>query len=265
MGILNVTPDSFYDGGACETEAAQLQRCEKLLSEGASIIDIGGCSTRPGGGRVDESEECRRVFAALKTIRSHFPRTLLSVDTFRSEVALRSVQEFGVEIINDVSGGSADPKMFETVASLPAVYVLSHHPDADSHPASFGAHIVDRVSHYFEVQLTALRNLGMKEVVLDPGFGFGKTVSENFALLHGLDRFSRFSLPLLIGVSRKRMVSETLSCVASEALNGTTALHTIALLNGASILRVHDVKEALESVQIVEKYVSCNPIKMQQP
>lgn len=239
MCILNATPDSFYAGSRQQTEREIAQRSREIVEQGGSIIDVGAYSTRPGHAEVSQEEEMARLRMALGIVRSEFPDAVVSVDTFRSDVARMAVEEFGVGIVNDVSEGS-DPAMFRTVARLCVPYVLtSVQPDLTSTLMAFAR------------KVQALRDLGQKDIILDPGYGFGKTVDENFALLQRQERLQVLDLPLLVGVSRKSMIWKKLGITPDEALNGTTVLHTIALMKGASILRVHDVREAVECCQLI--------------
>lgn len=250
MGILNATPDSFFAGSRRQTEAEIADRANEIMEQGGTIIDVGAFSTRPGAGEVSEQEETERLRHALAIVRREQPDAVLSVDTYRSAVARMCVEEFGADIINDVSEGGItgivntpiheEESMFETVARLRVAYILmSVKPDLYSMMKAFAA----------EVQ--QLRDLGMKDVILDPGFGFGKTLEQNYRIMDGMDRLHELGLPLLVGISRKSMISRVLQTDASDALNGTTVLNTIALLKGASILRVHDVRECVEAVRIV--------------
>lgn len=253
MGILNVTPDSFFDGGQYANPDAAVTRAGQMLAEGADIIDVGGYSTRPGAADISVAEEISRVVPVVRGIVSQFPRSLVSVDTFRSTVAEAAVAE-GATMINDVSGGTLDAQMGATVARLQVPYVLMHMrgtPQTMTHQTSY-TNLLKDVTDYFHQQIDRLRQLGVKDIVLDPGFGFAKTAEQNFTLLRHLDRFM-VGKPLLVGISRKSMVWRTLSVNAANALNGTTALHAIALQKGASILRVHDVREAAEVVTLHTK------------
>lgn len=250
MGILNATPDSFFAGSRRQTEAEIADRANEIMEQGGTIIDVGAFSTRPGAGEVSEQEETERLRHALAIVRREQPDAVLSVDTYRPAVARMCVEEFGADIINDVSEGGItgivntpiheEESMFETVARLRVAYILmSVKPDLYSMMKAFAA----------EVQ--QLRDLGMKDVILDPGFGFGKTLEQNYRIMDGMERLHELGLPLLVGISRKSMISRVLQTDASDALNGTTVLNTIALLKGASILRVHDVRECVEAVRIV--------------
>lgn len=250
MGILNATPDSFFAGSRRQTETEIAARANEIIEQGGTIIDVGAFSTRPGADEVSEQEETERLRRALAIVRREQPDAVLSVDTYRPAVARMCVEEFGADIINDVSEGGItgivntpiheDESMFETVARLRVAYILmSVKPDLYSMMKAFAA----------EVQ--QLRDLGMKDVILDPGFGFGKTLEQNYRIMDGMERLHELGLPLLVGISRKSMISRVLQTDASGALNGTTVLNTIALLKGASILRVHDVRECVEAVKIV--------------
>lgn len=254
MGILNITPDSFYDGGRYTTEKQWIEQTEKMISEGASIIDIGALSSRPGSKEIDEKEELERLLPAVKTIARHFPKTIISIDTWRSNVAEKVVHE-GAHIINDISGGLFDPQMFVTIARLNVPYIMMHtngRPDMMQQDPQYKNLILDIID-FFSNQLATLRRLGVHDVILDPGFGFGKTLDHNYQLLANLPSFQLFELPILVGVSRKSMVQKLLNVSSREALNATTVLHTIALQNGANLLRVHDVKQAMEAIAIVNK------------
>lgn len=250
MGILNATPDSFFAGSRRQTETEIAARANEIIEQGGTIIDVGAFSTRPGADEVSEQEETERLRRALAIVRREQPDAVLSVDTYRPAVARMCVEEFGADIINDVSEGGItgivntpiheEESMFETVARLRVAYILmSVKPDLYSMMKAFAA----------EVQ--QLRDLGMKDVILDPGFGFGKTLEQNYRIMDGMERLHELGLPLLVGISRKSMISHLLQTDASGALNGTTVLNTIALLKGASILRVHDVRECVEAVKIV--------------
>lgn len=251
MGILNVTPDSFYANSRMQTEAEIYNGANQIMEEGATIIDVGACSTRPGrpGGEVvDEEEEMRRLAMALPIIRKAQPNAIISIDTFRASVARKTVEEFGADIINDVEEG-ADPDMFRTVADLGVPYILM------SKAANLHDMLID-----FAREVQELRNLGQKDIILDPGFGFGKEpVNGNYALMGVLERLHTLELPILVGISRKRMIHQLLGITAKESLNGTTALNVISLMKGASILRVHDVKEAVEAVKIYDCLVANTP------
>lgn len=253
MGILNLTPDSFYDGGKFGSQDAQLHHVENMLNEGASIIDIGAVSTRPGAPEVDETEETRRLIPAIIAITSRFPECILSVDTFRPSVA-RTAVTHGADMINDIYGGRFEEGMLDTVASLHVPYVLMHMKGT---PATMQnnptySDVVAEVAYFFENQLKQCREKQILQVILDPGFGFGKTVEQNFELLAHLEQLRPSDTPLLVGISRKSLINKHLNIHALEALNGTTVLNTIALMKGANILRVHDVKEAMEAIRLVK-------------
>ena len=259
MGILNVTPDSFYAGSHGVTEGYIIDRIHQIMNEGASIIDIGACSTRPGADQVSAEEEMSRMRMGLELIRKHRPDAIVSVDTYRADVAKMCVEEYGAAIINDISAGQMDKDMFTTIARLGIPYIIMHmkgtpkdmqvNPEYD--------HFLKEVFYYFSEKVQRLRDLGVKDIIIDPGFGFGKTLEHNYELMNHLEEFSLFELPLLVGVSRKSMIYKLLGTTSEEALNGTTALNTVALLKGAHILRVHDVREAVETVRIIGKMKSC--------
>lgn len=255
MGILNVTPDSFYADSRKQTETAIEERIQTILSEGGQIIDIGGYSSRPDAAEVSSEEEMNRLVFALKILKEHYPEVALSVDTFRSEVASRCVEEYGVGIINDISGGELDGKMFETVARLHVPYIIMHMrgtPQTKQQYTEYGD-MMEEIMFYFAHKVRQLRLLGVNDIILDPGFGFSKTVEQNYTLMSHLREFKEFDLPLLVGISRKSMIYKLLGGTPADSLNGTTVLNTYALLNGADILRVHDVRAAVEAVQIIEQ------------
>ncbi len=255
MGILNLTSDSFYDGGRYQTEKALLLRAEEILSQGGMIIDIGAVSTRPGAAEVTTEEEIRLLLPAVKAIRKNFPSAILSVDTYRSEVAVQVVGETGGCIINDISGGTLDAKMFETVARLGVPYVLMHiqgTPQTMQKNPSY-SDVVKEIMLNLSDKVNTLKLLGVNDIIVDPGFGFGKNQTHNYELLNRLDSFRLFELPLLVGLSRKTMIWKLLGVSPEESLNGTTALNTLALMGGADILRVHDVREAVETVRLVSE------------
>ena len=251
MGILNITPDSFYDGGKYSDEKSILLQAEKMLLEGADILDIGACSTRPGADEVSEDEELNRLIPALKLVRKKFGETIISVDTFRSRIAHQAVNE-GADIVNDISAGTMDERMFETVGKLRVPYVLTHikgTPQTMQNSPEY-KDVVKEVKEFFKQRIGRMEGRGNGRLILDVGFGFGKTTEHNFYLLNHLAEFKEFELPLLVGISRKGMIYKTLSIKPEDALNGTTTANTIALLNGANILRVHDVREAKEAIKI---------------
>lgn len=254
MGILNVTPDSFYAGSRTQTEAEMVRRVKQIVSEGAAIIDIGAYSSRPNADNVSAREEMERLRMGLKILFEIQPDAVVSVDTFRADVARMCVEEYGVAIINDIAAGEMDANMFHTVAALNVPYIMMH---MQGTPQSMQQHphydnLLKEVFLYFARKVQQLRDLGVKDIILDPGFGFGKTMEHNYELLSHLEEFRIFELPLLVGVSRKSMIYRLLDITPQEALNGTTVLDTICLLKGADILRVHDVKEAVETVRIVQ-------------
>lgn len=238
MGILNVTPDSFYANSRISTEAEVIERSRQILAENGVIIDVGACSTRPGSTPASEEEETLRLRRALRILRQELPEAVVSVDTFRPEVASMAVKEFGIDIINDISGGSEE--MFRTVSRLGVPYILT------SVKSSMREMLLD-----FSEKVQQLRDLGQKDIILDPGYGFGKTLEENYEILKVQEHLQVMELPLLVGVSRKSMIFRMLETTPEESLNGTTVLNTIALMKGANILRVHDVKEAVECCKLV--------------
>lgn len=255
MGILNLTPDSFFEGSRVSQEEKKiLSTAEKMISEGTDFLDLGGYSTRPGALDISIEEEIQRVAPAISLIKREFPEILISVDTFRSEVAKVAV-ESGADLINDISAGNLDSKMLETVAQLGVPYIAMHMRGTPQTMQEETAYqdLVPEILYYFAQKLEQFKKLGIKDVIIDPGFGFAKTREQNFQLLRDLKSFQRLGLPILAGVSRKSMIYKTLQISASEALNGTTALNMFALLQGANILRVHDVKEAKETVTLFEQ------------
>lgn len=251
MGILNVTPDSFFDGGKYQEREAALMRAEEMIEEGATILDLGAASTRPGAAQPELEEEWARLRPALEEIRGAFPSVAISVDTYRSEIAQRAIDR-GANIINDISGGTMDDKMFLTIAKNSAAYVCMHMqgtPETMQKNPQY-TDVVAEVNDFFTEKLRVLRNSGVENVILDPGFGFGKDVHHNYQLMKNLETFSAFGKPVMVGVSRKSMVTRFLDVKKEDALNGTTALHMVALQKGARILRVHDVREAVECIRI---------------
>lgn len=252
MGVLNVTPDSFYDGGKFMEDEKVLKQTKRMLDEGASFIDIGGASSRPGSNPVSPKEEIERVIPAISTILKNFPKAVISIDTTSSEVAEKAV-ESGAAIVNDISAGTVDNRMLEAVASLGVPYIAMHMqgtPKTMQNNPSY-QNVVSDVFAALEGLYNRATQLGIKQLILDPGFGFGKSLSHNYQLLNQLERFHSLSCPLLVGVSRKSMIQKIVDVDAENALNGTTAIHTIAAQKGASILRVHDVKEAVQVFQLV--------------
>jgi dihydropteroate synthase len=252
MGVINVTPDSFYDGGRIQDENDLLALTEQMVLEGASIIDIGAVSTRPGAPMVSTKTEIERLLPAVQAVRNSFPNIPISIDTFRSWVAVRIIDEVGPVIVNDISGSSLDSKMFETIGNLGVPYILSHMQGTPGTMQEDPRYedVVKDVSSYFSERVKRLSRMGANDVILDPGFGFGKTLEHNFELLNRLDAFKVFQLPVMVGISRKSMIWKALEIEPEEALNGTTVANTMALLGGADILRVHDVKEAMEAVKL---------------
>lgn len=255
MGILNITPDSFYDGGKYNSLKSIGIRAEKMIEEGAGIIDVGGYSTRPGAKEISEKEELKRVVPAIKFLRKQFPKAIISIDTFRSEVAVQTV-EAGANIINDVSGGTIDPKMLDVVARLKVPYLLMHIKGTPQNMQEEPKYknVTKEVKKYFTEKIQKLKAMGAGPLIIDPGFGFGKNLEHNYELLKNLSSFSSFKLPILVGISRKSMINKILKTKPKNALNGTVVGNTIALMNGANILRVHDVKEAKDAVKIVDYY-----------
>lgn len=252
MGILNVTPDSFHTGNRFGNEAALLERAEKMLSEGADFLDIGGYSTRPGAADISPEEEIRRVAPIITALARRFPEAVISVDTFRASVARQAV-DTGAAIVNDVSGGLLDETMYETVAALQVPYILMHMRGTPQTMAGLNQYrdLVPDILDELHPKIARLRELGVKDLVIDPGFGFAKNADQNYQLLRQADAFHVFGIPLLIGISRKSMIWKKLGIPPEEALNGTTVLNTIALQKGAHILRVHDVREARETIRIL--------------
>ena len=255
MGILNVTPDSFYSGSRKQTETDIVNRCLQILDEGGRIIDIGGQSTTPTSTLLTAKEELERLEPALAIIRREFPDVILSVDTFYSEVAKVTVEKYGVNIINDISGGQIDENMFETVARLNVPYILMHMRGTPQTMQQFTHYdnFIQDILYYFSEKMAKLNLLGVNDIIIDPGFGFSKTTDQNYQLMAYLKYFNTFDVPILAGISRKSMIYKFLGCTAQESLNGTSVLNTVALLSGAHILRVHDVKEAAECVKITTK------------
>ena len=255
MGILNVTPDSFFDGGQHFSVTQAIQQCEKMIAEGADIIDVGGQSTRPNSERISASEELKRIAPVLDSIVNQFPDTLISIDTYHSEVAKLAVQ-MGAHIINDISAGEDDPLMTETVAQLNVPYIIMHKKGTveTMHSTSLYTNVVDEVKKHLQQKVIEFNQLGINQIIIDPGFGFSKSKSENFELLNHLDEFKSIGAPILVGISRKSMIYKTLQINPEDSLNGTTVLNTIALLKGANILRVHDVKVCKETIQLVQYF-----------
>lgn len=255
MGILNVTPDSFFSGSRKQTETEIRERVAEIFNEGASMIDVGAYSSRPDADDISPEEEMSRLRRGLKIVREMYPEAVVSVDTFRADVARMCVEEYGADIINDISGGNMDSRMFSTVAELGVPYILMHMkgtPQTMQQSPQYDDLMKD-ILLYFAERVQQLRDLGQKDIIIDPGFGFAKTLNHNYELMQQLDKLGIFKLPVLVGISRKSMIYRLLGGTPADALNGTTTLNTIALLKGASILRVHDVKECVEIVNIVKK------------
>lgn len=252
MGILNVTPDSFYSKSRIQSEEEILARCEAILSEGGTIIDIGGYSTRPTAVAVSESEEQERLFWALEIIKKQFPEAILSVDTFRAAIAEAVIKNFGVDIINDVSGGTLDANMFDIIAKYNVPYILMHMRGTPQTMQSLTEYdnFMEDIMRCFAEKIRTLTAMGVSDIILDPGFGFAKTIEQNFELLRDLSNFRIFDRPVLAGLSRKSMLYKSLNTDAEHSLTATIAANTLALAGGASILRVHDVKEAVETINI---------------
>ena len=252
MGILNITPDSFYDGGRYSSVDAALHRAERLLFEGADMLDIGAYSSRPGAANVTTDEEQARILPVIEALTKHFPDSILSVDTFRADVARASI-EAGAHIINDISGGTMDDRMFSTVAELKVPYILMHMRGTPKtmQQLTDSTDLVDEVNLFFGKQIATLRQMGVIDIILDPGFGFAKTLQQNYELLNRLEELHIHGLPILGAISRKSMIYKKLGTTPEEALNGTTALNTLLLAKGVSILRVHDVKPAKEVITLM--------------
>ena len=258
MGIMNVTPDSFFDGGKYQGLTSVLEHCRKMVSEGADILDLGAFSTRPGSERISDKEEIERIIPALKAIRKEFPNIPISIDTFRQSVAAQCIAE-GADIINDISGGLFDEEMIPYIGKNHIPYILMHITgtlEGMHHEEIISEDVHEKVRQFLENQVNKLLEYGKQQIILDPGIGFNKTIECNFALLRDLDKYRVNGLPILIGISRKSLIYKTLGFTPQEALNGTTVLNTIALMNGADILRVHDVKEAVEAVKLVHAVIS---------
>ena len=255
MGILNVTPDSFYDGGKYTTETAVIRRIHQIVEEGAGIIDVGAYSTRPGAAFVDEQEELGRLSWAVELVRKYYPNLPVSIDTFRAGVAREIVSCLGKVIVNDISGGTLDENMFDFVAETGVPYIMMHIQGTPQTMQQNPVYedVVREVRQFLTERIAMLNAKGFDNIILDPGFGFGKTLAHNYELMSGMDTYQDLGYPLLVGISRKTMIYKLLGGTAQDALNGTTVLNTIALLKGANILRVHDVKEAVETVRIVQQ------------
>jgi len=254
MGILNLTPDSFYDGGKYINEAHIVESAKKMVADGALIIDVGGYSTRPGANNITEREELNRVIPVIKLLKEELQDTIISIDTFRSSIAEQAVK-YGASVVNDISGGTIDENMFKCVSELNVPYILMHIQGTPQNMQENPTYkdVVSDVLNYFDEKLNKLNSLGVNDVIIDPGFGFGKTIEHNYKILNHLDDFKIFNQPVLTGISRKGMIYKPLNSSSSEALNGTTVANTIALMKGTNILRVHDVKEAKEAIDLVAK------------
>ena len=258
MGVLNVTPDSFYDGGRYTSEQLIIERVRQMITEGADFIDIGAFSSRPGADFVSENDEVKRLKPALDAIRKHFPDSILSIDTFRSGIAKFAVENFNVDMVNDIFAGNADDNMYQTVADLGVPYIIMHMKGTPQNMQKNPSYknVTKEIFMFFSEKLSRIRNAGVNDIIIDPGFGFGKTIEHNYTILKQLDAFKIFELPVMVGLSRKSFIYKVLKTVPEESLNGTTVLNTIALVNGASILRVHDVKEAKEAIKITQMYLN---------
>ena len=253
MGILNVTPDSFFDGGKYKTVKKVVNRAEEILEQGGTIIDIGAVSTKPGSEGISTKDEIERLLPAVKAVRKEFPHAFISIDTYRSWVALKVIEDCGPCIVNDVSGGNFDANMFDTIGKLGVPYILMHMLGTPLKMQDNPVYedIIRDISLFFTDRVKQLNKAGVKDVIIDPGFGFGKTLQQNYELLNRLDSFKVFQLPVMVGVSRKSMINKLLGTKPEEALNGTSVINTLALMGGADLLRVHDVREAVEAVRIM--------------
>lgn len=255
MGVLNITPDSFYDGGRYTEKEKIVSKVEKMICEGVDFIDVGANSSRPGAAVISYEEELRRLSETMELLRPGFPESIISIDTFRSGIARKMVEEYGADMINDISAGDMDKEMFSTIADLQIPYVMMHmqgtpktmqkNPKYDN--------VVKEIITVFVCKVEKLKRLGVDDIILDPGFGFGKNLDHNYELMNGLGLFTVLNKPIMVGVSRKSMIGKLLGCTPDEALNGTVVLNTVALMKGVDILRVHDVKEAVEAIKIIEK------------
>jgi len=257
MGIINCTPDSFYDGGVASTSEKILQQAEKMIRDGATFLDIGGYSSRPNASAVSEEEELSRILPVVQLLQDHFPNTFLSIDTFRSNVAKKCIEE-GAAMINDISAGKLDSQMFSTIASLQVPYCMMHMkgtPQTMQEHTQY-KHLVNDIIYYFSERIAMAHSAGINDILVDPGFGFSKTVEQNFELLQHLSSLQMLEKPILTGISRKSMIYKTLKNTPQEALNGTTALHMIALQQNSKILRVHDVKEAKECITLYQQLIN---------
>jgi dihydropteroate synthase len=254
MGIINLTPDSFYQASRRQQATEALDAARKMIADGADMLDLGAYSSRPGAENISQDEELQRMLPALELIRTEFPDVIISIDTFRAEVAYQSVEKYKVDIINDISAGSLDNELFDVVAQLQVPYILMH-SQGDPQTMQQNPHyekIVEDICRFFADKLITLYDKGISDIILDPGFGFGKTIEHNYQLMSNLDVFRFFELPLLVGISRKSMIYKMLDITPIDALPGTIALNTFALMHGASILRVHDVKETVQTLKVVQ-------------
>ena len=253
MGVLNITPDSFYDGGKYKDEVSILKQVEKLLDAGATFVDVGAYSSKPGATNISEEEELKRILPVVNLLITNFPDIYLSIDTFRSVVARRCLEN-GAAMINDISAGNMDDKMMQTISEFKVPYVMMHmkgNPQNMSQQTNY-SNLLEEILYYFSEKVAAAKSYGINDIILDPGFGLAKNTFQNFSLLQHLNLFKTFELPILVGLSRKSMIYKTLGTNPDQALNGTTALNTYALTKGANILRVHDVKEAVECIELLE-------------
>jgi len=254
MGILNITPDSFYDGGRYNSKDKIEQQTEKMIISGADIVDVGGYSSRPGAKDISIEDELNRVIPVIEIIKQKFPETIVSIDTFRSKVASEAIIS-GADIVNDISGGNLDSAMFETVSKHKVPYILMH---MSGNPGNMMSktnyeNVTKDLCKYFSERIDKAKSCGINDIIIDPGFGFSKTTQQNYELLNNLEFFKEFQRPIVVGVSRKSMIYKTLNTTPDKALNGSSVLHTISLMKGANILRTHDVKEALECIKIVSQ------------
>lgn len=256
MGIINITTDSFFSESRFRFAYSIAKRANEIMTQGGSIIDIGACSTRPGAIEISEKLELKRLGKALKVIRKGHPNAIISIDTYRASVAERMVQDYGANIINDISAGKLDPKMFETVAKLKVPYILMHMQGTPQNMQQNPQYddVVKDLFTFFTNTTQQLKQMGISDIILDPGFGFGKNLEHNYTLLKNVDAFRLLEYPVLVGISRKSMIYKKLNITPNQALNGTTVLNTLALQKGASILRVHDVREAVEAVKLTQFY-----------
>ncbi len=259
MGVLNITPDSFFDGGKYNDEKSVLSQVEKMLEEGATFIDVGAYSSRPGANAISEAEELQRILPIIQLLTKAFPRAMVSIDTFRSEVAIKCL-EAGAALVNDISAGRLDENMLSTIAHYKVPYIMMHMKGTPLNMQQKTEYqdLLTDILYYFSERVMAARALGIHDIIVDPGFGFAKTLEQNYSLLQQLELFQNLDLPLLVGLSRKSMIYKTLETTAEQALNGTTALNMVALTKGANILRVHDVKEAAECVKLYSSLMNCS-------